>query len=302
MLGVVALWSITPIFVKLLLQTFDPFTISFLRLAQGILVLLVAYRAGGRFVGFQLSRWHLIGGIGVSINYALFTLGLSFTTASAGVLMVQIQHVTLAALAALILGERLGSTRIFAILAVVAGAAYIAWAQGKTSSLLAPERTVGNLVMLASGVGWGLYAVSNKALSGRLPSLPIVLPMLTIGLVSTGGLALLNFELRRAPTLGAVAALIVLGAAATGGSFYLIAEGIRRLSAAFAGTITAVTPLIQLLLARRILGESLSADLLVGAALVVGGVLAIGMTERGRRPSSRDDGPPGRGRRSAAGS
>ena len=208
MLGVVALWSITPIFVKLLLRTFDPFTISFLRLAQGILVLLVAYRARGRPGGARLSRWHVIGGLGVSINYALFTLGLSLTTASAGVLMVQIQHVTLATLAALILGERLGPIRIAAILSVVAGAAYVAVAQGSTSSLLAPERTLGNLVMLASGVGWGIYALSNKALSDRLPSLPIVLPMLTIGLLCTGGLALPNFELRQAPTPGAVAALV----------------------------------------------------------------------------------------------
>jgi drug/metabolite transporter (DMT)-like permease len=283
MLGVVVLWSITPILVKLLLHTFDPFTISFLRLIQGILVLLLAYRVGGHSRSVRLRWWHLIGGIGVSINYALFTLGLAHTTASAGVLMVQIQHVTLAVLAALVLGERLGGIRVAAVLAVVAGAAYIAWAQGQGTNLVGTGRTLGNLVMLGSGIGWGLYAVSNKALSGALPSLPIVLPMLAVGIISTGVLAVLHFELKTSPTVGAIAALVVLGAAATGGSFYLIAEGIRRLSAAFAGTITAVTPLIQLLLASWILDERLSADLLIGAALVVGGVVAIGLTERRRR-------------------
>ena len=35
MVGVVGLWSIVPILVKQLLAEFDPFTIAFLRSAQG---------------------------------------------------------------------------------------------------------------------------------------------------------------------------------------------------------------------------------------------------------------------------
>lgn len=44
MLGVVALWSIVPVLVKLLIPIFDPFTIAFLRLSQGAAVVLAATR------------------------------------------------------------------------------------------------------------------------------------------------------------------------------------------------------------------------------------------------------------------
>ena len=88
MVGVVALWSIVPVLVKLLIPVVDPFTISFLRLFQALAVVLAAYLARGhRLRQIRLRWWHLIGGMGVGLNYSLFTLSLSFTTASAGVLM-----------------------------------------------------------------------------------------------------------------------------------------------------------------------------------------------------------------------
>ena len=114
MLGVVALWSFVPTLVKLLLPVFDPMTITFLRTAQGLAVTLaLLYVGGGRLRTITWSRWHLVGGLGMSLNYSLYAVSLSYTTASAGVLIVQVQYVTLAALAAFVLHERLGCCLLY---------------------------------------------------------------------------------------------------------------------------------------------------------------------------------------------
>ena len=113
MLGVVALWSVVPVLVKLLIPVFDPFTIAFLRLSQAAAVVLVVFFVRGHSLrDIRLCGWHLIGGLGIGLNYSMFALSLSYTTASAGVLIVQVQYVTLVVLATLVLHERLGLGKV----------------------------------------------------------------------------------------------------------------------------------------------------------------------------------------------
>ena len=88
MLGVFALWSVIPVLVKLLFPVFDPFTIAFLRLLQGAAVVSAAFFARGHNLrDIQWSWWHVIGGLGMSLNFSLYALALSYTTASAGGVM-----------------------------------------------------------------------------------------------------------------------------------------------------------------------------------------------------------------------
>ena len=89
MLGVFTLWSVIPVLVKLLFPVFDPFTIAFLRLLQGAAVVSAAFFARGHTLrDIQWSWWHVIGGLGMSLNFSLYAFSLSYTTASAGSLVV----------------------------------------------------------------------------------------------------------------------------------------------------------------------------------------------------------------------
>lgn len=281
MLGVIVLWSIIPVLVKLLIPVFDPFTIAFLRLSQAAVVVLAAYILRGRRLrDVQLRWWHAIGGVGVALNYALFALSLSYTTASAGVLVIQIQYVTLALLAAVVLHERLGARKVSGMLLVLGGVALIVALRGQASSLVAPAYARGNVLMLFSGVGWGVYALSNKALAPRLGTLSTLLPILTIGSGITGALAAWNFALLGTPTGGTLVIVLVLGMAATGAAFMLMSKAMERLSAALVGTLTGVTPLTQILLAHLVLGERLSWGLAVGGAVILTGVFAMVQAEK----------------------
>lgn len=288
LLGVIALWSVVPTLVKLVLPVFDPFTIAALRLLQGGAAVLALHMARGhRLKDLRLSRWHVLGGAGIALNYANYALALTYTTASAGALIVQVQYVTLALLAAVVLRERLGLGKIAGIALVLIGVAVVAGVRDDLAVLVAPRYALGNLLMLSSGVGWGIYALANKALAPQARSSAILVPMLGIGAAITGLLAVVYFRLGQTPTLGTWAAVVALGPLATGGAYVFVSEALKRLSAAAVGTGTALAPIGQIAVAHWILAEPFTDSLAGGGALVLGGVLAMVYAERaGTRPVS----------------
>jgi drug/metabolite transporter (DMT)-like permease len=282
MVGVAVLWGIIPILVKIVLMTIDPLSLSFLRLFQGLVVLLLLYRIrGGQWKAlFQKNGWILIGGVALGINYALFSLSLNFTTAGAGVLIVQIQVVTLAVLAALFLGERLTVFKIAGMVAVICGVVFVVLPQNTLGNMFSSQYTMGNAIMVVSGLGWGVYALANKTLGRQMGSLHILIPIFAIATLMTGAVAATQFELKAAISVKALAAIIVLGVVCTGGAFYLVSEGMKRLSAALAGTITTLAPPLALWLAHLVLGEDISTSMFTATALIIGGILIMVYSER----------------------
>lgn len=281
MVGVVGLWSIVPILVKQLLAVFDPFTIAFLRSTQGAGFALALLYAGGYTVrSIPWSRWHVVGGVGIALNYALYALSLSYTTASVGVLIVQVQYVALTLLAVAVLGERIGRGKIIGMGLVLAGiAAVVAWGDD-AGALLAPDYMRGNAIMLLSGLGWGIYALANKVLAPRASSGAILAPMMGLGALLIALLAAASFQLRATPDGQDFLSIVALGVVGTGLSFTLVSEGMKRLSATLAGSITTATPITQIALANQVLGEPLGWHIAGGGTLIIVGILVMALAER----------------------
>lgn len=286
MLGVVALWSVTPTLMKIALRSFEPFTVAVMRLTQGGVVLLAVYLVrGGRLrTLIRRSGWLLLGGVGVAVNYLFFSLSLNFTTAGAGGLIAQIQFIVLAVLAAVVLRERLNPFKIFGMVTVVSGIILVTMFQGNIQELFASRSRLGNIVMLASGLGWGVYALSNKALSSRLSNFEILIPMIFLAIPITGCFAVIGRNPQPLISIGSVLAIIALGVLSTGAGFFFVAAGMRRLSAALAGTITGITPVFNLLISHFVLGEPLTTHLIISGILIAGGLAAIVL---GEKPAER---------------
>lgn len=278
--GVVGFWSVTSILVKIALGFVDPFTLAFVRLLLGLAVFSVMYaaRKGSWRRLIRREPWLLAGAAGLALNYVCFILSLRFTSAGAGGLVVQSQFVVLAVLAALVLKERLGFPKILGIAAVIGGILTVFGATGGLSDAMRSEYALGNTIMLIAGIGWGVYALSNKALSGRLGNLEILIPVFVIAVVISGIFAVINFNVVESITAKGVFVIAGLGLM-TGAGFWLMSEALRRLSGALVGTITATTPLLTLVLAYFILGEPLRPLMFASGFLIISGVIAIALTE-----------------------
>ena len=286
MLAATAVWMIVPILVKIALRSFDPIVISAVRLPMATVLLAALHRArGGRLRELTpASGWHLIGGVALGVNYQLYALGMSLTTAGAGTVLIQVQIVTLVLLARWVLRERVSPIKLAAIAGVIAGGGLILAAPGAVDALTASAYRSGNLVMIASGIGFGVYGLASRALAGgqgpgRGTALQIAVPLL--GIASVVNLLFLPFaRWPESVSADAVVALLALGVVGTAVNYALLAVAFRRLSAATAGTITALTPSGVIVLAAVTLGEPVPLSIVVATAIVTAGLFALMWDER----------------------
>ena len=298
MLAATVVWMMIPILVKVALRAFDPITISATRLAVATLLLALLHHArGGRLRDLvPCTGWHLLGGVALGVNYQLYALGMSLTTAGAGTVMIQVQIVTLVLLARWVLGERLSAVKLAAIACVIAAGGLLLAAAGALDELTASSYRAGNLVMIAASVGFGIYGLVSRALAGghgpgRGAALKIAVPILAIA--SAVNLCLLPFARRPDPvSLDTVAALAALGVIGTAANYALMTVAFRRLSAATAGTITALTPSGVIVLAALTLGEPVPLSVVAAAAIVTAALLVFMWDERRAARPARKRGRP----------
>lgn len=298
MLAATVVWMMIPILVKVALRSFDPIAISATRLPVAAVLLAVLHRArGGRLRDVvPCSGWHLLGGIALGVNYQLYALGMSLTTAGAGTVMIQVQIVTLVLLARWVLGERLSVVKLAAIACVIAAGGLLLAAPGALDELTASSYRAGNLVMIAASVGFGIYGLTSRALAGghgpgRGAALKIAVPILAIA--AAVNLCLLPFARRPdSVSLEAVAALAALGVIGTAANYALMTVAFRRLSAATAGTITALTPSGVIVLAALTLGEPVPVSVVAAAAIVTAALLVFMWDERRAAGGTRTRGRP----------
>ena len=280
--SVVVLWSFTPYLIKIALRYIDPYTLAFLRLIQGLALVIIMWRKQHKSFRGMISfePFIFIGGIGIGINYVLFIVALNFTTASMGGLVAQIQFVTLAALAWIVLGEKFHVLKLAGVVTVVAGVSLV-FAQGSIASqIMKPEYILGNSLMLIAGIGWGVYALANKSLSGRKSNIEILIPIFAIATLISMVASALQFTIRSPFTIGGIVAIITLGALVTGVGFLLMSAGLKRLNASLVGAITSVTPLFNILVARWLLKENLTPFIMLSAVIILAGILLIVRADR----------------------
>jgi len=138
---------------------------------------------------------------------------------------------------------------------------------------------------LAAAACYGLaYPYTRRVLSDR-PESGVAL---SAAQVMLGTLQLAPFlATTSAPDaypLGAVLSMLALGAGGTGIAYVLNYDLIRRAGAQVASTVTYVVPLFATVLGVAVLGEELTWNLPVGAAVVLAGVaLTQGRLSRPRR-------------------
>ena len=209
---------------------------------------------------------------GITLFYWLQNTALRYTTAvNAGVLS-NLTAIFMALIAVAVLGERLRALEWGAMAAAFGGAVLIS--QGAGHLTVSRGGLIGDLLMVAACLFAAIYSIGGKRLAEKYPAAVVTTVVATIGALFLLPLALLE-GLRLDLPLAAwgILLLLGLGASALANAWWLAI--LARMPASRAALALFLIPVISAALAVLLLKEPLTLTIVLGSALVLGGVMVV---------------------------
>jgi drug/metabolite transporter (DMT)-like permease len=267
-LGSAALFGATPPFSKLLLENLSPFMLAGL-LYLGAGIGLAAYRVIRRAILGEereaplqrsdtpwLAAAVFMGGV---MGPALLMFGLSRTSASSGALLLNLEGLATMAIAWLVFRENVDRRLLTGALAIVAGAALLAW-DGQGARL-----NSGALMIAGACLAWGIDNNLTRKISSADPVVTAMIKGLAAGAVNVALALWVGTSVPGAPLIAASAVLGFLG---VGVSLVMFILALRHLGTARTGAYYSLAPFIGAVIAVLLLGEPVTANLLAAGALM----------------------------------
>jgi probable blue pigment (indigoidine) exporter len=277
---VTAVWGVAFVGLKVVVAHGPPITLAGVRFVLGgaLLVPLARRRAlappppGRRLRPLSGREVLLVALLQTTLLYGLGFLGVQRTTAGASALLLNINPVMVALLAWPMLGESLNASSLAGIALAVAGVATVSVRSGLGSPL-------GIVLLLGGAVAWAWASIVIKRMGSvdllRLSCLQMIvggLPLLVVGILAEHRLP--------HPTAAAAGWFVFLVIPATAVNFVLWFGLLERYSATAMTSWLFLIPVFGVLSGALLLHEPLTWRIVVGALLVVAGVL---LTQRQAR-------------------
>ena len=184
--------------------------------------------------------------------------------------------IMIAALAAVLLGERPTRRLVLALGLGVAGTALLVAVP--VAGATAPRPLSGVILALGAGFAYALYVVLAKAALARTAPLPLAALTFAVAAVLLAP-ALATPGAGRQLVLG-WPGLLYLGAVTTAGAYAVYMAGLRHVTAAGAGVAALLEPLTATLLGVVVFGERLGVVGWAGAVLLLGALVLLAQAER----------------------
>ena len=278
----ILIWGTTFISTKVLLTSFQPVEILFLRFVLGFLALCLIYPRRLRLGERRQELWFAAAGLcGVTLYYLLENIALTYTLASNVGVLVSVSPVFTAMLSHFLLRREKLRPAFFAGLAVALAGVVLLSYNGSAVLKLDPRGDV--LALLAAAI-WSAYSLITRHISSfGYPVVQTTRRIFAYGLVFMLP-ALLIFGFR--PSLEAVLEpvnllnLVYLGLGACALCFVTWNFAVGKLGAVKTSTYIYLVPVVTLATSALVLGEPVTPLSAVGAALTVAG-LALSEHKKG---------------------
>lgn len=286
----VLIWGVNFSVVKWALEQFDPLAFNGIRFTLGAAILVPFVLRGRGLARFERRDWLPLVGLGVlgnTVYQVLFVLGIDFTLAGNAALMLAMAPVFVTLLSAALRHEQVRVEGWIGVLLSLAGIALVL--TGAADVQFARETVVGDLLMLGAAAAWALYTVGASPLVRRHGALAVTGVTMWIGalfLLLVSAPSLVAQDWTRTTPLGWIA-LVVSGALAVGLAYVIWYHGVEHLGSARTAVFSNTVPVVALATAWLTLGEVPGTLQLVGAGLIVGGVLLTRL--RGTASALRED-------------
>lgn len=266
--------SATYLVAKSVVDAADPFTLTFLRslVAAGGMGLLVLLRGGlprirreDRGLVFWLSV------LGIPLNQFCFLFGLRSTLPANAALLYAVTPLVVLLFARVMLGEALTGRKIAGVVLGFAGVATVIVARGQEAGA---GGLVGDLVIFAGVLAWGLYSVYGKRLILRYGAFESTAWTMLIG-------AAVFFPIGLVPALGFPydaltlpnwLQILYLGLITSVAAYSLWFYAIARLDVGKVALFTYLQPVFTTVLAVLMLGQPPTAWFVAGGVIALAGV------------------------------
>jgi len=266
---------------KIALDGLPAATVTLLRtlIAMVCMLVWVMFTGGFRF-GFtrrELARMAVLGVIAFALPTLLGIVGLRWSTAGNGSILILLEPGAILVFSFLLLREHVRRIQIVGVLIGLAGALAIVLEDAPLSELFSGELAKGNLILALHGLLWGLYSPLVKPLAMKHRPIDITFVSMLFGLALLVPAALFEADQwhsgpHLAEALWWTLALGILGSFA---AVLLWNWSLVHLRASTVAPFVFLQPLAGVLAGHLVLGEVLSDAALLGGTLIALGVVAV---------------------------
>jgi drug/metabolite transporter (DMT)-like permease len=276
----ITFWGVSFVATRVVVGQISPVALIFARAAMGSLLLIGVLAARGRAWWPARSFWPslaLMGFIGVAFHQLLQAYALQLTTAVNTGWLIGLTPIWSAILAGLYLRERFPPRKLLGLTLGFLGAVIVVTRGRLGGDVLALPATRGDLMILASTFNWAVNSVVGHPTLKRLGSLVATTCAMIVGW------ALLTVPFLYARAWGDFARLdgvgwlsvLFLGICCSGLGYLWWYGALEKIETSRVAALLYLEPLVTLLAAVVLLGESVGVSTIVGGVLLIGGVALV---------------------------
>lgn len=278
LIGTSLIWGTAALATKTVLEDYPPYVLASVRWALASAVMLVILRRRG--IQPLLDRRGVVLGLtGILLFNFFFSFGLQRTSAANASLIGGALPVVIAIMSFFVLHERLAPLRWIGITLSMTGIAATVLGATLEASLL------GNMLMLGSTVVWSIYTIFTRERLRGIDPMAITAGGAIYGLAMMLPFAIYESATQSMPVpdLSTIVLVIYLSFGPSMGAILLWSFALSRVPASTAGVFSNLGPIVGIIAAGIILSEPITRYHVIGASLVIAGVL---LTTFRRRPTA----------------
>ncbi|WP_082145080.1 EamA family transporter [Microvirga massiliensis] len=275
------MWGLSIPVTKLGLLTLPPLTLTALRFAIAVPLLLLFTVGRQRLPWRALPRVAALGVLGIGVGQVAQTFGVAGTSASVGTIISATIPVFIVVFAALRLKQAVSGRQKLGLLAAFAGIALVA-SDGQPSSAVFQTSVGGAGLLLLSALAIAFYYVWSVELTQEHGTAAVAAWSTLLGFLAL--LPWAGWEMWLVPlhlTAQAIGAAAYLGLVVTVAGLFLWLHLLRTVPAGIAASVQYLQPVVGVAASSVMFGDQMGALFAVGVLLVLAG-LALTMASRSK--------------------